>query len=185
MLDPPPGERATVSIRSRFTRDFGPDEARALVNAARRCEAPMSMAQIRVLGGANARVPTDATAFGHRKHRFMVSFLAMYGGGPETVAAQERWVSESVASVAPISEGTYVNFLGDGRGEGHRDRLFGGDAWAPAPGEAPLRPGQFAPAQHQHHPGLHRALYARATTRWHRRTKPGIRTARLFRGCAV
>jgi FAD/FMN-containing dehydrogenase len=104
-----------VSISSRFTRDFGLDEARALVNAARSCQAPMSMSQIRVLGGANAHVPVDATAFGHRKHRFMVTFLAMYGGGPEVVAAQERWVSESVAAVAPISEGTYVNFLGQGQ----------------------------------------------------------------------
>jgi FAD/FMN-containing dehydrogenase len=60
-------------------------------------------------------VPVDATAFGHRKHRFMVTFLAMYGGGPEVVAAQERWVNESVAAVAPISDGTYVNFLGQGQ----------------------------------------------------------------------
>lgn len=115
ILDPPPGERAMVSISSRFSRDFGLDEARALVNAAKSCEAPMSMSQIRVLGGANSRVPVDATAFGHRKHRFMVTFLAMYGGGPEVVAAQERWVNESVAAVAPISDGTYVNFLGQGQ----------------------------------------------------------------------
>ena len=92
-----------VSIRSRFTDRFGIDEARAMVEAAHKCTAPMSMSQIRVLGGAHARVPADATAFAHRSHRFMVSFLSMYGGGPDVVAAQERWVSESVATVAPAA----------------------------------------------------------------------------------
>lgn len=114
MLDPPPEMRGMVSVRSRFSKHFGLDDARALVSAAQNCTAPMSMSQIRVLGGAASRVPADATAFGRRDSRFMVSFLAMYGGGPDVIAAQERWVSESVASVAPVATGTYVNFLGNG-----------------------------------------------------------------------
>ncbi len=112
MFDPPPEMRAMVAVRSRFTDRFGIDEARALVAAAKECSAPMSMSQIRVLGGAHAAVPVDDTAFAHRRHRFMVSFLAMYGGGPDEVAAQERWVRESLASVVPASPATYVNFLG-------------------------------------------------------------------------
>ncbi len=112
MLDPPPEMRAMVSIRSRFSDRFGIDEARALVAAAQSCSAPMSMSQIRVLGGAHTAVAANSTAFGHRSHRFMVSFLAMYGGGPDVVAAQERWVSEALASVVPSGSGTYVNFLG-------------------------------------------------------------------------
>jgi len=118
MLDPPPEMRAMVAVRSRFARDFGLDDARALVNAAQACTAPMSMSQIRVLGGAHARVATDATAFAHRGSRFMVSFLAMYGGGPDEVATQERWVADAVAAVAPVSDGTYVNFLGDAEARG-------------------------------------------------------------------
>jgi len=114
MLDPPPGIRPMVAIRSRFTERFGIEEARALVAAAQNCTAPMSMSQIRVLGGAHTDVAPDATAFGHRRSRFMVSFLAMYGGGPEVIDAQERWVSESLASVVPGTAGTYVNFLGAG-----------------------------------------------------------------------
>lgn len=114
MMDPPPEMRGMVSVRSRFTKHFGLDDARALVSAAQQCTAPMSMSQIRVLGGATARVASDATAFGHRDSRFMVSFLAMYGGGPDVQAEQERWVSESVTSVAPVGTGTYVNFLGNG-----------------------------------------------------------------------
>jgi len=111
MLDPP-DMRAMVSVRSRFTNRFGLDEARALVAAAQSCTAPMSMSQIRVLGGAHIAVPADATAFAHRSDRFMVSFLAMYGGGPDEIAAQERWVANSLAAVVPAGAGTYVNFLG-------------------------------------------------------------------------
>lgn len=114
MLDPPPEMRAMVAIRSRFTDRFDIDEARALVSAAHNCTAPMSMSQIRVLGGAHTAVATEATAFAHRTSRFMVSFLAMYGGGPDEVAAQERWVADSLAAVVPSGAGTYVNFLGAG-----------------------------------------------------------------------
>jgi FAD/FMN-containing dehydrogenase len=113
LLEPPPEARSMVSMRSRFTKHFGIDDARALVAAASNCTAPMSMSQIRVLGGAVSRVPAGETAYAHRGNRFMVSFLAMYGGDPDVIAAQEGWVSESVASVVPVSEGTYVNFLGD------------------------------------------------------------------------
>jgi len=112
MLDPPPEMRAMVAVRSRFTDRFGIDEARALVAAAQGCTAPMSMSQIRVLGGAHAAVATGDTAFAHRTNRFMVSFLAMYGGGPDVVEAQEGWVRESLAAVVPSGAGTYVNFLG-------------------------------------------------------------------------
>ena len=83
-----------------------------MVAAATNCTAPMSMSQIRVLGGANAAVATDDTAFAHRSSRFMVTFLAMYGGGPEVVATQERWVRDSLAAVVPSNAGAYVNFLG-------------------------------------------------------------------------
>ena len=118
MFDPPAEMRSMVSMRSRFTKVFGADEARALVDAANKCTAPMMMAQIRVLGGAHSRIGTGDTAFAHRGSRFMVSFLAMYGGGPDVIAEQERWVGDGVAAAAPVSEGTYVNFLGDGEARG-------------------------------------------------------------------
>ena len=112
MLDPPPEMRAMVAVRSGFSNRFGLDEARALVSAAKSCTAPMSMSQIRVLGGAASTIGNEATAFAHRDSRFMVTLLAMYGGGPEVVAAQERWVAEALSSVVPAGNGTYVNFLG-------------------------------------------------------------------------
>jgi FAD/FMN-containing dehydrogenase len=112
MLDPPPEMRAMVSVRSGFAERFGLEEARALVAAAQACTAPMSMSQIRVLGGATAAVGRDETAFAHRDSRFMVTFLAMYGGGAEEITAQERWVQDALAAVVPAGSAAYVNFLG-------------------------------------------------------------------------
>ena len=40
----------------------------------------MRVAQLRVLGGAMARVPADATAFAHRSSRIMVNIAAFYDG---------------------------------------------------------------------------------------------------------
>ncbi|HZY68192.1 MAG TPA: FAD-binding oxidoreductase [Devosia sp.] len=117
MMDPPPEARAMVSVRSRFSNRFGIEEARALVAAAASSTAPMSAAQIRVLGGAHARVAADGTAFAHRDSRFMISFLAMYGGGPDVITEQERWATDSVTAVAPASSGAYVNFLGHAEGD--------------------------------------------------------------------
>jgi hypothetical protein len=42
----------------------------------------------------------------------MVSFLSMYGGGPDVIAAQERWAADAVAAAAPGSNSAYVNFVG-------------------------------------------------------------------------
>ena len=46
----------------------------------RRRTPPMRAAQLRVLGGAMARVPADATAFAHRTSRIMVNVAAFYDG---------------------------------------------------------------------------------------------------------
>ena len=40
--------------------------------------ASMAVAQLRVLGGAMARVPVEATAFAHRRRRIMVNLAALY-----------------------------------------------------------------------------------------------------------
>jgi FAD/FMN-containing dehydrogenase len=117
MLDPPPTERPMVSVRSRFTKSFGLGEAGALLAAAENCDAPMVVAQIRVLGGAHTRVPADATAFAHRHQRFMVSVMSIYGGGPDVIAAQEAWAADSIEAIAPGAGSAYVNFLGAQEGD--------------------------------------------------------------------
>ena len=54
-------------------------------------DAAMRVAQLRVLGGAMARVPADATAFAHRSQRILVNVAAFYEG-PEDKPIREAWV---------------------------------------------------------------------------------------------
>ena len=48
----------------------------------------MRVAQLRVLGGAMARVPADATAFAHRASRIMVNVAALYESPDEKAGAR-------------------------------------------------------------------------------------------------
>jgi FAD/FMN-containing dehydrogenase len=82
--------------------------------------APMAAVQLRVLGGAMARVPDDATAFGHRGAKLMVNVAVMYQR-PEERAEHEAWAADVVRA---MSDGpgapAYVGFIGDEGEEGVR-----------------------------------------------------------------
>jgi FAD/FMN-containing dehydrogenase len=75
-------------------------------------DAPMRATQLRILGGAMARVPADATAFAHRSSKIMVNLAAFYEG-PQDRAAKEAWVEEFVTAIRQGDDGAYVNFLVD------------------------------------------------------------------------
>jgi hypothetical protein len=72
----------------------------------------MRVAQLRVLGGAMARVPADATAFAHRASRIMVNVASFYVG-PDDKADREAWVEAFAAALRQGDAGAYVNFLAD------------------------------------------------------------------------
>jgi FAD/FMN-containing dehydrogenase len=74
--------------------------------------AMMKVAQLRVLGGAMAGIPADATAFAHRDSRIMVNLAALYQN-PGEKATHESWVKDFAAALKQSDEGAYVNFLGD------------------------------------------------------------------------
>jgi FAD/FMN-containing dehydrogenase len=72
----------------------------------------MSAVEIRVLGGAMARVPANATAFSHRQRRLMMTFGAGYQDQAQA-ASHEAWVADSLAALSPAARGVHVSFLGD------------------------------------------------------------------------
>ncbi|MFN8411137.1 MAG: FAD-binding oxidoreductase [Anaerolineales bacterium] len=74
--------------------------------------AMMSVTQLRVLGGAMARIPEDATAFAHRKSKIMVNLAGLYGK-PEEKSTHEAWVNNFAKAIEQSDKGAYVNFLGD------------------------------------------------------------------------
>src|SRR5574341_692926 len=90
--------------------------------------AQMAVAQIRVLGGAMARVPAEATAFAHRARRIMVNIAALYEK-PDEAAEHEAWASRFMAALGEGNDpGVYVNFLGN-EGEARVREAYPGGTW--------------------------------------------------------
>ncbi len=90
-------------------------------------DAPMRVAQLRVLGGAMARVPADATAFAHRSSRIMVNVASFYEG-PDDMPIRQAWVDEFSAALHQGDDGAYVNFLAD-EGEERVRAAYPGATW--------------------------------------------------------
>ena len=87
----------------------------------------MRATQLRVLGGAMARVPADATAFAHRSCRVMAIVVSFYEG-PEDKVVREEWVHRFADALDQGTEGAYVNFVGDEGEEGVRS-AYPGETW--------------------------------------------------------
>jgi FAD/FMN-containing dehydrogenase len=90
-------------------------------------DATMRVAQLRVLGGAMARVPAQATAFAHRDSRIMVNLAAFYDG-PADKAVRQAWVDDFAAALRQADSGAYVNFLGD-EGQARVRQAYPGSTW--------------------------------------------------------
>ena len=90
-------------------------------------DAPMRVAQIRVLGGAMARVPVEATAFAHRRSRIMVNCAAVYER-PDQTAKYAPWVTGFAAALKQSDKGAYVNFVNDEGAARVRD-AYPGKTW--------------------------------------------------------
>ena len=121
---PGPDEEAA---RSLFIDSFDGRTAETIVERLRASSAPLAVAQIRVLGGAMARVPAEATAFAHRGRRIMVALGAVYEHREEE-AVHERWVTDFAAALDQGGAGVYVNFLGD-EGEGRVREAYPEPIW--------------------------------------------------------
>jgi hypothetical protein len=128
--DLPPEEddfHPTAVARTKFIDTIDRDVSQMILERHRASDAPMRVAQIRVLGGAMARVSAVATAFAHRSSRIMVNVAAFYEGAEER-AAREAWVSDFAAALEQGDGGVYVNFLGD-EGEGRVRAAYPGSTW--------------------------------------------------------
>jgi FAD/FMN-containing dehydrogenase len=75
-------------------------------------DAEMRAAQIRVLGGAMARVPVDATAFAHRRSPIMVNLAVFYTDEADR-KRRLAWANDFAAAIRQEDEGAYVGFVGD------------------------------------------------------------------------
>jgi FAD/FMN-containing dehydrogenase len=86
--------------------------------------AMFKVAQIRVLGGAFARVPVEATAFAHRRSKIMVNCAAVYKDASEE-PEHAAWVKKFARELRQSDAGAYVNFLAQDAKERLRDAYPG------------------------------------------------------------
>jgi len=107
-----PDYHPTAVGRTMFVERVDRSTAELIVDRLAASDASLRVAQLRVLGGAMARVPTDATAFAHRSSRILVNVAAFYDG-PDDLPRREAWVEDLAAALRQGDDGAYVNFLGD------------------------------------------------------------------------
>jgi FAD/FMN-containing dehydrogenase len=127
---PPEAEgqpQPVTEVRALFLDHVGEPEAAAILDALAASSAPMRVAQLRVLGGAYARVPADATAFAHRGCRIMLTVVAVCAG-PEDRATQRAWATGLADRLDQGYEGTYIAFMGDESPERVR-QAYPGATW--------------------------------------------------------
>jgi FAD/FMN-containing dehydrogenase len=126
----PPEEQEyhpTAVGRTMFVDTVDRDVAATILRHLESSDAAVRVAQLRVLGGAMARVPVEATAFAHRNSRIMVNLAAFYDG-PADRAVRQAWVDEFAAALHQDDNGVYVNFLGD-EGPDQVRNAYPGPTW--------------------------------------------------------
>jgi FAD/FMN-containing dehydrogenase len=106
------GYHPVAAVRTLFVDTIDEQAAATIVDHLQASDAMMRVAQLRVLGGAVARVPVDATAFAHRRSPMMVNVAAIYED-PDQAATHHRWVTDFAAALHQGDTGAYVGFIGD------------------------------------------------------------------------
>lgn len=101
----------TAAARTMFVDAIDGPVAEVILRCLEASDASLRVAQLRVLGGAMARVPRDSTAFAHRRSRIMVNVAASYDGAEDRVS-RAAWVDDFAAALQQGDSGAYVNFLG-------------------------------------------------------------------------
>ncbi len=109
------GEAPSAGVlRSSFLPDLNDAALDAIVERHSSSAPGMPMLQLRVLGGAMARVPADATAFAHRDTPVMATVIT--GTTEDHYAEALAWTEAYHAELSVGSTGVYSNFLAEEAG---------------------------------------------------------------------
>ena len=107
-----PDYHPLAAAKTMFMDFVDRDVADLIVERLTASDASMRVVQLRVLGGAMARVPDDSTAFAHRQSKIMVNVAAFYEGEDDR-KVREAWVDHLAADLLQDDRGVYVNFVAD------------------------------------------------------------------------
>ena len=92
---------------------------------------PFSFTPMFVMGGAFARVPEDATAFGGKRTTRYVMNIVAIADNPEVLATDRKWVQDYWSAMVPHSAGVgaYINFMSEPNEERVKN-AYGSDKYA-------------------------------------------------------
>jgi FAD/FMN-containing dehydrogenase len=125
---PPEEERhPTVVSHSLFLDTVDSDVSGTILEHLQASDAPFRAVELRVLGGAMAQVPVDATAFAHRQRPILANIAAFYGD-PADRDRHRAWVDGLGGALRQGDEHAYVNFLGD-EGPARVRQAYPGRTW--------------------------------------------------------
>lgn len=99
-----------IAVRPTYLDQIDHGIAEAILDQLHRSTAPMRAAQFRVLGGAMARVPRNATAFAHRDRGIIGIAAAMYEN-PDEGPEHQGWVDGMADILQQGEAGAYTAFL--------------------------------------------------------------------------
>jgi SAM-dependent methyltransferase len=105
-------------IKAGFADDLPDGLLDALLEHAALLQSPISQVELPALGGAIAKVGQKATAFPFRQARWLVNIPATWRDATDD-EREIAWARATFAAAKPfLSDGTYVNFMGDDEDDG-------------------------------------------------------------------
>ncbi len=105
-----PDYRPLAITRNLYINEVDEPAAQTIIDALTSSDAPLRAVQLRALGGAMARVPVDATAFGHRDAPVMAQVVSFYEAEDDR-AQREKWVVDLTTAIDQGRNAGYVNFI--------------------------------------------------------------------------
>jgi FAD/FMN-containing dehydrogenase len=100
----------TAVSRNLFMKTVDAQLAGAMITHLNASDAPLRVVQLRVLGGAMARVAPEATAFAHRLEPIMVNVASLYEDLHDKPKRQ-AWVTDFAKQLYQADDSAYVGFV--------------------------------------------------------------------------
>ncbi len=122
------GHRPVAVARATFGGSVGSRQAETILERIGESSATMAACEIRVLGGAMAGVPADATAFAHRQSRMMINVAAIYDPSASERSEHAAWARTLSAELDDGDPGAYAGLLAD-EGQERVRAAYPGATW--------------------------------------------------------
>ena len=111
MFPPDDPEYHPLAVSTNMHLDYVDESvAHTMLTHLQKSTGMMAVTQLRVLGGAMARVPAEASAYAHRQSKVMANLAVIYQD-PNEKPQHEQWAHEYKQTIAQSDKGEYVNFI--------------------------------------------------------------------------